>query len=232
MNNKIRVLIVDDQMIVRLGLETILELSNNLIEVVGLAENGEEAVKLVEALKPDIVLMDIRMPVMDGIIATSIIKKKFSQVKVVAMTTFDDDEYVRGALQAGANSYLLKDIPGDQLVNSLLTINKGGTVMSAGIAEKVIQMANSNTTKPIKKVLFPAVSDKPYLSPRELEILQMMAESLTNEEIAKRLYISEGTVRNYVSRIYTRLDARDRTQAVLIAIRMGIIPSSSENHKQ
>ena len=212
-------------MIVRLGLKTIIELSSELVEVVGAAENGEEAVRLTKKLMPDIVLMDIRMPVMDGIVATRIIKERFPGIKVVAMTTFDDDECIKGALQAGADGYLLKDIPADGLIHALITVHKGGSIMSPSVAEKVIRMAGL-MEEPVKTVLSPMAPEAASLTPREIEVLHMMADGLSNEEIAKKLYISEGTVRNYVSRIYARLDARDRTQAVLIAMRLGIVNKS------
>jgi len=220
--SKLRVLVADDQPMARLGLKALLELTTDRIEVVGTAANGEEALAEAASLGPEIVLMDLRMPVMDGINATRLIKERFPAIKVVAMTTYDDDESVAEALRAGADGYLLKDIPGDEFVRSLFSIRDGGAVMSPGVAQKVMRMA-TRQGKPKKALLAPAAVGDAGIPPREMEVLRMMAKGFSNEEIAKALFISLGTVRNYISRIYARLDARDRTQAVLIAVKRGLV---------
>lgn len=228
MDNIIRVLIVDDQPIIRIGLKTMLERTDDSIKVVATAENGKDAVDKVSEFSPDIVLMDIRMPIMDGIVATKEITKNYKNIKVIALTTFDDDECIRGVLNAGATGYILKDMPSEGLVHAVMTTYSGGTTMSPEIKDKVIQMAGI-MNEPVKTVLEPAMERKIILSPRENEVLKLLADGLNNNEISEKLFLSEGTVRNYVSRIYTRLDVRDRTQAVLKAINLGIITADKNN---
>ena len=210
--SSIRVLLVDDQAILRQGLKTLLELEPDL-EIVGDGANGQIAVELVQRLNPDVVLMDIRMPVMDGVAATQAIHRQFPTVKVLILTTFDDDDYVSEALRMGAIGYLLKDTPSEELANAIRAVHKGYAQFGPGIFQKV--MSNMPTTAPAPTPdLPPGVKD---LTKRERQVLALIAKGASNKEIAKTLYISEGTVKNHVTNILGRLDVRDRTQAAILA---------------
>lgn len=207
MTNMIKVLLVDDQSLIRQGLKALLELEPDL-EVVGDAENGEIAIHLIEELSPDVVLMDIRMPIMDGVAATWEIQKRFPGIKVLVLTTFDDDEYVKAALQNGAMGYLLKDTPSEELAVAIRAVYKGYTQLGPGIVKKLLTQFSSVTPPP------PSLAE---LTPREKEVLRLIATGANNREIAQQLYISEGTVKNHVTNILNRLDLRDRTQAAIFA---------------
>lgn len=201
----IRVLLVDDQSLIRQGLRALLELDAQL-EVVGEAENGQAAINLVEQLQPDVILMDIRMPIMDGVAATREICKKFPQIKVLVLTTFDDDEYVTAAMNHGATGYLLKDTPSEELAIAIRAVHKGYTQLAPGIVKKLL------TPTPIQSP--PALNE---LTKREMEVLRLIASGANNREIAQKLFISEGTVKNHVTNILNRLNLRDRTQAAIFA---------------
>ncbi|MFN6568414.1 DNA-binding response regulator [Nostoc minutum NIES-26] len=208
----IKVLLVDDQSLIRQGLKALLELEPDL-EIVGEAENGEEAVNLVAKLQPDVILMDIRMPIMDGVAATREIQKRFVGIKVLVLTTFDNDEYVTAALQNGAMGYLLKDTPSEELAVAIRAVYKGYTQLGPGIVKKLLtQFPTSTPTQPL-----PIPPNLSELTPREKEVLQLIATGASNREIAQQLYISEGTVKNHVTNILNRLNLRDRTQAAIIA---------------
>ncbi|MBH8574122.1 response regulator transcription factor [Nostocaceae cyanobacterium CENA369] len=208
----IKVLLVDDQSLIRQGLKALLELETDL-EIVGEAENGEEAVNLVAKLQPDVILMDIRMPIMDGVAATREIQKRFVGIKVLVLTTFDNDEYVTAALQNGAMGYLLKDTPSEELAVAIRAVYKGYTQLGPGIVKKLLTQfpASTPTQSP------PIPPNLAELTPREKEVLQLIATGASNREIAQQLYISEGTVKNHVTNILNRLNLRDRTQAAIIA---------------
>jgi DNA-binding NarL/FixJ family response regulator len=213
----IRVLLVEDQEIVRRGLKTLLETKPDL-QIVGEAENGKMAIEQLEALQgaeqlPDVVLMDIRMPVMDGVEATRLICQQFREVKIVILTTFNDTQYVAQALRFGARGYLLKDTPAEELAKAIRSIYQGYTQFGPGIMEKVI--AQVPTTEPNKLEEPPAGLLE--LTAREREVLRMIASGASNREIARSLFLSEGTVRNHISHILTRLNVRDRTQAAIVA---------------
>lgn len=204
----IRILLVDDQSLIRQGLRALLELEPDL-KIVGEAENGQSAIAHIEALKPDIVLLDIRMPVMDGVAVMREINQRFSDAKVLVLTTFDDQEYVAQALSFGARGYLLKDTPSEELAAAIRAVYKGYTQLGPGLFEKVIPKAPT-----------PLASPPPgweQLTPREKEVLQLIAAGASNREIAETLYISEGTVKNHVTRILSQLGLRDRTQAAILA---------------
>ncbi|MDM9380287.1 response regulator transcription factor [Chlorogloeopsis sp. ULAP01] len=207
----IKVLLVDDQHLIRQGLKTLLELEADL-EIVGEAENGESALKLIAEVHPDVVLMDIRMPVMDGVATTREIQRLFSGIKVLVLTTFDDDEYVTAALQNGAMGYLLKDTPSEELAFAIRAVFKGYTQLGPGIVKKLLTHFSSNGV--IDSPPPPSLAE---LTPREKEVLRLIAIGATNKEIAQRLYISEGTVKNHVTNILNRLNLRDRTQAAIFA---------------
>lgn len=203
----IRVLLVDDQSIIRQGLRVLLELELDL-QIVGEADNGQTAIELVDTLQPDVVLMDIRMPIMDGVAATQAITERFTRTKVLVLTTFNDDEYVAAALKYGAMGYLLKDTPSDELAAAIRAIYKGYTQLGPGLVNKILSSAN-----PIPAP--PPLWDE--LTPREQEVLRLIAKGDSNREIAQTLYISEGTVKNHVTNILQRLNLRDRTQAAILA---------------
>lgn len=204
----IRVLLVDDQSLIRQGLKALLELEADL-QIVGEADNGQAAIALVESLQPDVVLMDIRMPLVDGVAATREIEKRFTNTKVLVLTTFDDDEYVAQAMQFGAKGYLLKDTPSEELAAAIRAVHKGYTHLGPGLFEKAIAKVTPPPPSP------PASWDD--LTPREQEVLRLIAAGASNREIATRLYISEGTVKNHVTRILNQLGLRDRTQAAIFA---------------
>jgi DNA-binding NarL/FixJ family response regulator len=210
----IRVLLVDDQSIIRQGLKALLELEPD-ITVIADAENGHVAVEKVETLQasaqgPDLVLMDIRMPVMDGVAATQEICQRFPTSKVLVLTTFDDDVYVAEALSVGAMGYLLKDTPSEELAAAIRSVHKGYTQLGPGIFQKVLAKAPELFSAPLPANLA-------ELTLREQDVLRLIASGASNREIAQLLYISEGTVKNHVTNILGRLGLRDRTQAAIYA---------------
>lgn len=206
----IRILIVDDQSIVREGLSSLLQTYPDL-EIVGEAENGKVAVERSLVLKPDVVLLDIRMPIMDGIAAIRTIREQAPEIKILVLTTFDDDEYVAQAMALGAQGYLLKDTPSAELAHSIRSVNQGYTHMSPGLFNKAI--AYSHNTLAANKT--PVELTK--LTSREKEVLQLIATGHNNKEIAAALYITERTVKNHVNSILRTLNLRDRTQAAILA---------------
>jgi DNA-binding NarL/FixJ family response regulator len=208
----IRILLVDDQGIIREGLGSLLR-SKPDIEVIGEAENGQIAVDMAIALQPDVVLMDVRMPVMDGVAAIRVLRQKAPDVKVLVLTTFDDDEYITQAMGCGAKGYLLKDTPSEELAQAIRAVYKGYTQMGPGLFEKVM-LAPANIIEPEPSPEFD------QLTPREKEVLQLIAQGLNNREIAQELYISERTVKNHVNSILSRLNLRDRTQAAIFVSRL------------
>jgi DNA-binding NarL/FixJ family response regulator len=211
----IRLLLVDDQSLILRGLKALLKPEPTL-EIVGEADNGKTAIAQVEALKPDVVLMDVRMPGMDGVAATQEICRRFPQTKVLVLTTFDDREYVTQAMQYGAAGYLLKDTPPEDLVQAIQAVYKGYTQLSPGLVRKAMQVEASSVVAPS---LPPGWEE---LTPREKEILHLIATGASNKEIAQKLYISEKTVKNHVTNILSRLNLRDRTQAAILANSLGI----------
>ena len=205
----IRVLLVDDQNIIREGLCSLLQAKQD-IEVVGEAENGKLAIEQALVLQPDVVLMDVRMPIMDGVAAIRNLQQKAPNIKVLVLTTFDDDDYITQAMKFGAKGYLLKDTPSEELAQAIRAVNKGYTQMGPGLFEKVITATPSVEIPP----------EFEQLTPREKEVLQLIAKGLNNREIAGKLFISERTVKNHVNSILSRLNLRDRTQAAIFASRL------------
>ncbi len=215
----IRVLLVDDHALFREGLETLLSIHRD-IQVVGQAGNGQEAVEVAAKVQPDVVLMDVRMPILDGVRATRLLKEAQPQCRVIVLTTFDDDEYIFDALRMGAVGYLLKDVASTQLVEAIRAAAQGESSLEPSVAAKVI----AEFTR-VSSMIPPAQMEglvEP-LSERELEILSLIARGASNKEIASQLYIAEGTVKNHVTHILGKLDVRDRTQAALKAREMGLL---------
>jgi DNA-binding NarL/FixJ family response regulator len=208
-----RVLIADDQTLFRSGLARLLD-GDDRVSVVGEAADGLEAVKLAASLKPDVVLMDIKMPNLDGIEATRRIVSESPKSKVLMLTTFDADNHVIQALKAGASGYVLKDSEASAIVSSILAVVAGERVMASAVANRVLEMLTG------------ATSPKEFydgLTAREVEILKMLATGMANKQIAYKLGISEKTVRNHVSNMYEKLNIYDRAQAVLYAVRKGLV---------
>ncbi|WP_040833027.1 response regulator transcription factor [Nocardia brevicatena] len=217
----IRVLVADDQALVRGGFVALLDAQPD-IEVVGEADNGEQAIRMSRALTPDVVLMDIRMPVLDGLAATRAIvdDPESARVKVVVLTTFELDEYVFEAMRAGATGFLVKHTEPADLVRAVRVVAAGDALLSPGVTRRLIAEFSARA-KPPPPGVTPAVFDD--LTDREREVLTLVAEGLTNTEIGERLFMSPATARTHVSRILTKLDARDRTQLVVMAYESGLV---------
>lgn len=224
----IKVVIVDDQEIIRQSLEMMLNSKVN-IEVVGTAKDGHEAIDQVKKLNPDVVLMDIRMPEMDGIESMKLIKKASPQTKVIILTTFDDDEYIYDSLKNGANGFLLKGVSIVELVKAIEVIHQGGAMMDTAVGSRVLalfaKMAKSDFAF---KVEDENIKD---LATNELKIIQAIGQGLSNKEIAKALNFTEGTVRNYISTTLKKLKLRDRTQIAIFAIQSSIMLRNFEDEE-
>jgi DNA-binding NarL/FixJ family response regulator len=218
MTEMIRVLLVDDQKLMREGLRVLLELEPDL-KVVGEAGDGAEALTAYETHQPEVVLMDIRMPGIDGVEATWRLHERWPNARVIILTTFDDDEYVFEGLRAGALGYLLKDVSGDKLAEAIRTVAAGGALIEPSVAQKVL--AEFARLAPPARPADAGLAES--LSEREYDILVLLAQGFSNREIATRLALAEGTVKNYVTGILQKLGVRDRTQAALRAKELGII---------
>ncbi|HYF63246.1 MAG TPA: response regulator transcription factor [Herpetosiphonaceae bacterium] len=214
----IRIVLVDDQTLIRQGIQTLLELEPDL-KVVGVAGNGREALAVVERSQPDVVLMDVRMPELDGVAATRELVAANPALGVIILTTFDDDEYIFEGLKAGARGYLLKDISSDDMAAAIRTVAAGEALIQPSIARKVVAEFGRLASRPAERG--PALESP--LTERELEVLRGLAAGLSNREIADKLVITEGTVKNHVSNLLGKLDVRDRTQAVLKAQSLRLI---------
>lgn len=211
----IRVLICDDQEIVCEGLSTILS-SESDIDVVGTAYHGAEAMEVIPRLKPDIVLMDLKMPVMNGILATQNITRRFPDIRVLVLTTYEDDEWLFDAIRSGASGYLLKDTPRAALIEAIRGTLAGDSFVDPAITGKLLEsIASTPRPAPVPSTM--------QLNDRDTEILALIARGFSNAEIAQQLYLSEGTIRNYISSILQTLGVSDRTQAVITALRYGLI---------
>lgn len=204
-----KILIVDDDTLVREGLKLIFEIEDDF-EVVGLAANGQEAYELCNKLQPDIILMDVRMPVMDGVLGTKLIKSSYKNIKIVILTTFRDDEYIKEAIKSGAEGYILKNQPADTMIESLRTVAKGNYVFEKEVANSISSMLKKHNKIDISQL---------KISTREFQILQLVGEGLSNKEIAEKLFISGGTVRNYVTGRLEKLNFRDRTQLAIFYVK-------------
>ncbi|MEL6554437.1 MAG: response regulator transcription factor [Cyanobacteria bacterium J06621_11] len=217
MTAQIRILLVDDQYLIREGIASLLELENS-VEVVGIAENGRDAIAKAKDLAPNVVLMDVRMPEMNGVEATAKIKQTLPDCQVIMLTTFDDEEFIVQSLLAGACGYLMKDIPSKDLVQAIRLAHAGVYQLAPEVAGKLIGALRDRQS-------VPAICQQPIETPltaRELEVIKLIAKGRTNKGIAQALNVSEGTVKNHVSNILMRLELRDRTQAAIYAVENGL----------
>lgn len=214
MEKSIRILICDDQQVVCEGFKAILGTVKDL-EIVGMAHDGEQALQLIEQIHPDLILMDLKMPVMNGIQATLRITQEYPDIRVLVLTTYDDDEWVFDAIRAGAHGYLLKNTPREGLVKAIYETMSGKTPVDPGVAGKLFSQIQG-------KSIYRESALVENLNPRERDVLRLIGKGKNNSEIAMMLHLSEGTVKNLVSRILTKLQVDDRTQAALLAVRSGI----------
>ena len=222
----IKVLIADDQELIRQSLQIVLEIEKD-IEVSGVAGNGLEVIRAVRKKRPDVILMDIRMPEMDGVVCTQIIKENYPDIKVLILTTFDDDEYVFTALKYGASGYLLKGISTKELTGAIRKVHMGSAMINGDIASKVVKlfsrMARSNITIQVDE------GQTADLKQAEWQMIALVGRGMSNKEIAGKLSLSEGTVRNSLSSILKKLDLRDRTQLAIWAVQTGTVNSGYED---
>lgn len=221
----IKILIADDQNLIRQSLEIVLNAQNDF-QVTDAVENGKEVIRAVRREKPDIILMDIRMPEMDGVQCTKILKENYPNIKIIILTTFDDDEYVYSALKYGASGYLLKGISMDELKDAIYKVYKGNAMINPDIASKVLkffsQMAQSNFAIAVEDDLTKTISNS------EWKVIKQIGRGFSNKEIAAKLCLSEGSVRNYLSSILRKLGLRDRTQLAIWAVQTGALNKKIE----
>ena len=212
----IKVLIVEDQELIRQSLEIILSKKPD-ITVAGTAEDGNVAISMADQLSPDIILLDIRMPNLDGVSACRIIKEKHPQIKIIVLTTFDDDEYVFNAIKYGASGYLLKGTTVDELVGAIKTVYNGGTLINPAVASKLVSFFSNMANNRVSSLCL-SQNTIPNLNKTENQIMYYVKNGLSNKEIAGKLYLSEGTVRNNISSILSKLNLRDRTQIAIYSM--------------
>ncbi|WP_203249328.1 response regulator [Sporosarcina beigongshangi] len=223
--SKIKVLIVDDQELILESLNIVLEMEDD-IEVVGLAKNGEEAINYCEKNQPDIILMDINMPIMDGVVATEKIKLRFPLTKIIILTSYKEVEYVLAALSHGAEGFLLKAIHPKNLKAGIRVVHTGGTLISQEMADKMIKsMLKSTRDTGTSEPKLLEKNNEYGLSAREVAVLHKLAQGLRNQDIASALFLSEGTVKNYISNIYSKLNVKGRREATSKARETGILDS-------
>lgn len=215
----IRVLICDDQEVVRRGLHVILTHADG-IEVVGTAANGQQAFELVETIRPDVILMDLKMPIMNGVVATRKIREAYPDVRVLVLTTYDADEWVFDALRGGASGYLLKDADSDELIKGIKACAAGKTPLDPQIAGTVVTAFTEGTPRSADPASLEVAAQ---FTEREITILQLMAQGKSNQEIADTIFLAAGTVKNNVSNIIGKFGVNDRTQAVIHALKLGIV---------
>lgn len=215
---KIKIMLVDDQMLLREGLKTIINLQDDM-EVICEAENGEVAMRQMRANPADVILMDIRMPVLDGVEATRIIKQKHPATAIIILTTFDDDDYIIDALSYGADGYLLKDIDGLHLVRAVQEAYHGNMMMPARIASKLALRLSGQKTGNLTQAP-ESLAHSSILTEREEQIARLLAQNMANRQIARKLFLSEGTVKNYISEIYSKLGTSNRDQAIMLIKQM------------
>jgi DNA-binding NarL/FixJ family response regulator len=211
----IKVLLVDDQDILVEGLKLILGMEQD-IEITGTVNNGKKAYEACKWKKPDVVLMDIQMPELNGVEATALIKKEFPDIKIIVLTTFNDDQYIYDALKNGASGYLLKDTSPSEIAKAVRTVYNGGALIQSEVAVKVIDKFSQLANKTVDKIIDKRTE---LLTEREIEILRLIAEGKNNKEIANQLFLSQGTVKNHITRVLIKLDLRDRTQLAVFALK-------------
>lgn len=217
----IKVLIADDQELIRQSLKIVLS-ANRDIEVVEAVCNGNEVLEAVRKYKLDVILMDVRMPEMDGVQCTKVIKESYPNIKIIVLTTFDDDEYIFNALKYGASGYLLKGVSMDELVKAIHTVVNGGAMINTDITAKVFKLFSQMAQGDIS-IQAGTVKNVDDICDTEWDIIKCVGFGLSNKEIAKKLRLSEGTVRNYLSNILNKLNFRDRTQMAIWAVQTGVI---------
>lgn len=208
----IRVMIVDDQTLIREGIKMMLSICSD-IEIVGEAQNGREAIEKLKEVSPDVILMDIRMPVMDGVEAVKRIKEMYKKIKIIILTTFNEDEYIFEGFKNGADGYILKDVRSDEIVNGIRTVYNGNVLLQPEIATKVVMALNNIKRDNEKNSIRRTIIEE--LTPREMEVAMLVAKGKSNREICDELFITEGTVKNHLSKILGKLELRDRTQLAL-----------------
>jgi len=230
MSQPIKVILADDHPVVRRGLAAIVDLEDD-IEVVGEAEDGAEAVALVHRLKPDVVLMDLQMPGVDGVEAIKRIQAEAPTSRVIILTTFADDDYIYSGIAAGAKGYLLKDAPPDRLIEAIRAAHRGESLLNPEVAARILERFSRLMTgqperdEPDSHPPEPAQTGKlPHLTPRELEVLQLLSQGARNKEIAEALVITERTVKIHVGNILGKLNVANRTEAVVVAMKLGLLP--------
>lgn len=214
----IKILLADDQDILTEGLKLILGAEED-IEIAGTANNGKKAYDLCRLRRPDVVLMDIQMPEVNGVEATAMIKKDFPQIKIIVLTTFNDDKYIYDALKNGASGYLLKDTSPSEILRAVRTVYNGGALIQSEVAVKVIDQFSQLAKETVDKYIDPKAK---LLTEREIEICRLIAEGKNNQEIAGELFLSPGTVKNHITRVLIKLDLRDRTQLAVFTIKSGL----------
>jgi len=208
----INVILADDQKIVREGIKMILSLDNE-INILGEADNGKQLLEVLSEKMPEVVLMDIRMPVMDGVEATRLLKKNYPSIKVIILTTFNEDEYIFKGLKNGADGYILKDSGSDDIINAIKTVNKGNILLNPEVAKKVVRaLADYDISNGHK---FHDKSKLKLLTPREMDVAKLIADGKSNKFICETLFLTEGTVKNYVTRVLEKVELKSRTELAL-----------------
>jgi len=223
--NMIKVLIADDQELIRQSLQIVLNTKEDM-KVIGVASDGQEVIQAIRKELPDVILMDIRMPKMDGVQCTKIIKGNYPDVKIIILTTFDDDEFVYNALKFGASGYLLKGVSMDELVNAIRTVHNGRAMINPDIATKVVKLFSQMAQSDFSIVVDEKRENE--LTKTEWKIIEQVGRGASNKEVAENLNLSEGTVRNYLSTILNKLELRDRTQLAIWAVQTGVTKRKPE----
>lgn len=216
--NKIKILVADDQSIVAEGLCALLSLDSEM-EIIDRAENGQEALDVLEESEIDVILMDIRMPVMNGVECTKIVKEKYPDTKVLILTTFDDDRFILDALDNGASGYLLKDLTAEKLSSAIKDVHQGNAVMHQKISQKIL----SGISREPKSSDIIKLENGELLTSREISILKLVGQGKTNDEISEILYLSTGTIKNYITSLYDKLNIKGRTKLMAFALDSGIV---------
>ncbi|MBI6874517.1 response regulator [Clostridium aciditolerans] len=215
----INVIVADDQELVREGIKMILSLYEE-INILGEAENGKQLIMLLEKLQPDVILMDVRMPIMDGVEATKIIKEKYKNVKVIILTTFNEDEYIFKAIKNRADGYLLKDAGSEYIIKAIKSVYNGAMLLDPEVTVKVVKAFNLITNE---KQSFDNLKHKlDVLTPREIDVAKLVAQGKSNKDICKILFLTEGTVKNYVTRVLEKLELNSRTELAVFVSQAGI----------